>query len=65
MREITLTLTDKELERLATVMAYNIDMNIQAQLNKAMERKQEAESTRLMQVKASDQALVAKLWKYY
>ena len=61
MNETTIKLTEEELDRIITVMCCNLDMNIQAKLDRAMERKHESEATRLMEVKASDQALVAKL----
>lgn len=61
MDNVNITLTRNELDRLITVFAYNIDVNIQKQLDKAMERKQESEVARLLAVKASDQALLTKL----
>lgn len=54
-------LTNEELDRVLTVFAYNIDFNVQKELNKAMEKKNEADVARLLQLKASDQAILGKM----
>lgn len=58
----TVTLEDSELERITAVMAYNLDANIQKELNTAMERKNEARIEQLIALKKSDQAILAKLY---
>lgn len=60
MSEVTIKLTREEYERVVNVLAYNIDVNIQPELNAAMEKKQESRVRQLMQLKTSDTAILDK-----
>lgn len=61
MSDVTVTFTRTEFERLTTIIACHVDLNIQPQLNDAMKKQAESEVARLMAVKAGDMAILEKL----
>lgn len=60
---MNINLTAEELDRLKTVVAYNVDMNIQPQLDKAMEQKMESDIEYLLRAKRMDTGILHKLWE--
>lgn len=62
MSEVSITVTPDQKERLSTIVATHLDLNIQPALDKAIADKNEAQITDLIKIKEYDKEILSKIW---